>query len=318
MIRKLERDRVRADLVDLDALLRRIPISSVTMRAAYESRKLELEQQLTALDRDTDTTAQAAIFFGGNRVHGSESIDAEFAADSLRAFQGLVTAKALREEGARLGRRGPLPSRDSLRLNIVGTARGSFGFILEENTELGKPLFASALKQAISEATDVIATFSAPDDSDFNIFLENIDPRVIVSTKGFFKILREAEATVRIVEGDREESLDQAAVARAYDRAVRSEVTEEEIEVWGSLIGLTPVSGWFEFRADGHALPIRGKTGPQLSRDFLERIEKDGLSIGGQRRWKASLSKKIVVRPTGETKESFTLNNLIVDPQRSS
>jgi hypothetical protein len=56
------------------------------MRNAYEMRAREIEVALARLDGDLDTAASAAIFFGGRRVQGSDAIDAEFAADSLRAF----------------------------------------------------------------------------------------------------------------------------------------------------------------------------------------------------------------------------------------
>lgn len=310
MSRKLERDALKSELVVLEGLLARIPSSSAAMRRAYEVRRDELARLLAGLDVQIDTTAHATIFFGGRRVMGSEAIDAEFATESLSAFQSLVMARALQGDGIHLGERGPLPARDDLRLNITGTVRGSFGFTLEENSGLGRPLFASALRQALDQATSIIADFAAADESRYASALEGINRRVLVSARTFFKALNDADATVRILEGDREAALDRAAVARANDRAHRSELEEQDLELEGVLLGLTPVSRWFEFRPDEAVLPIRGKTGPQLSREFLERIELEGVSIGGGRRWRASLRKTVVTRPSGEVKETYVLNDI--------
>ncbi len=310
MSRKLQRDALKSELAVLDGLLARIPRSSTAMRGAYEVRRDELARHLADLDAELDTTAHATIFFGGRRVMGSEAIDAEFAAESLRAFQSLVMARALQRDGVQLGERGPLPARDDLRLNITGTVRGSFGFTLEENSGLGRPLFASALKEALDQATSIIADFAAADDSRYAAALERIDRRVLVSARTLFKALNDADATIRIVEGDREAALDRAAVARAHDRAHSSELEEQDLELEGVLLGLTPVSGWFEFRPDADAFPIRGKTGPQLSREFLDQIEQEGVSIGGGRRWKASLRKTVVTRPSGDIRETYVLNDI--------
>jgi hypothetical protein len=48
MSRKLERDRVRAELADLEALLSRLPANSLTMLGAYEARKEELARLIHA------------------------------------------------------------------------------------------------------------------------------------------------------------------------------------------------------------------------------------------------------------------------------
>lgn len=311
MIRKLERDRLASELGSLDALLASIPEASLTMRSAYEARKHDIKAKLAKLDATLDTTASAAIFFGGKRVQGSETIDAEFAAESLKAFQGVVAARALCADGASLGQRGPLPAREDLRLNISGTARGSFGFLLEENATAGRPLFASALKEALSRATDIIAGFAGSDDDDFAAQLEDMDERLLASVRTLFRTLKTADASLRIVEGDREESLDQAAVTRAFDRAAHTELAETDVVMSGTLLGLTPISGRFEFRQDGSTETIQGKTGPQLSREYLERIERDGVALGGHGQWMARLRRKIVVRPRAAPKETYVLEDLV-------
>lgn len=315
MSRKLQRDSLRSELASLDGLLKRIPTSSAAMRKAYELRRQKLVAQLAAQDKELDTTAHATIFLGGRRVIGSEAIDAGFAAETLQAFQSLVFAQALQREGMQLGARGPLVARDDLRLNITGTVRGSFGFTLEENAPLGQPLFSSVLKEALEKTTSIIWDFAAVEEERYAAALDRIDPRMLVGARTLFKALNDADATIRIVEGERDAALDSVAVARANERAQRIEIDEQDIELDGVLIGVTPVSGGFDFRPDGSGFPIRGKTGPRLGREFLERIEQEGVSIGGGRRWRASLRRKIIRRPPGEPRESYILTDISPIPQ---
>ncbi|OAN56053.1 hypothetical protein A6A05_19640 [Magnetospirillum moscoviense] len=54
---------------------------------------------------------------------------------------------------------------------------------------------------------------------------------------------------------------------------------------------------------------IKGKVGPLVSQDYLERIEKDEQVIG--RKWQAKLLKKSIDRPGQRTITNYTLLELL-------
>lgn len=305
---KLRRDAIAAELGELTHLLARLPPNALLSRRSLEAKANALRTELAELADASTTTASAALFFGGARVQGSRAIDADFAARSLKAFQDLVSKKTLERVQNPMGQRGPLAERDIARLNIVGTAAGSFGFLLEENGADAPPLFPSAVKEALSAAMDLLSGFATEDDESFGSLLFSIDPRVLVTVKDFFKVLHDGEGTVRIVEDERETTLNRSAVERAFSRADQSQIDEDDVPMVGRLIGVLPVTRSFEFVRDDTSEVLKGKVGPQFSNEFLQRIEREAITLG--KRWRATIRIKKVERPGASRKVDYTLLDL--------
>lgn len=305
---KLKRDAISSELAQLEGLLSRLPVGASLSRRSLEARVKSLRDELQTISSRQDTTASAALFFGGARVQGSRAIDADFAARSIKAFQDLVSKKTLERTQRPLGQRGPLPEKDVARLNIIGTAPGSFGFLLEENGSDAPPLFTSAVKEALNDALNVLSGFATDDDEKFASLLSSIDPRVLVTVKEFFRVLHEGEGTIRIVEDEREASLGRLEVERAFNRAEQSEIAEDDIPFAGRLIGILPVTRSFEFVRDDTGAVIKGKIGPQFSGEFLQRLEQEPITLG--KRWRAMLRVKRVERPGASLKIDYTLLDL--------
>lgn len=108
-IRKLERDRIRADLASVNALVDQLKDEDVM---SLESRRNELLSSIAAMDKDEIGTAvaSAALFFGGRPVVGSHGIETEFGGEAIAKFQDLVAKLLASHETGGLGQRGIVPS----------------------------------------------------------------------------------------------------------------------------------------------------------------------------------------------------------------
>jgi hypothetical protein len=225
MLKRLEQQAVRADLAAVDGLLgSRTEAEDPVGWLQFSRRKEMLEQQLSA-PSEVSSSAAVGLFFAGRPVFGSRGIAAEFGARAVEQFQAVVSTKHATQEGP-IGSRGPIPQRDRSKLMITEVARGSFGFILEEAE--GPQLVESPLRQTVDEVVDLIYRTAAPDEEAFEAFTEAVDNRVLGSLKGFFRLLDEAGATVRIVEEQREFTLARDAVERARERTESLVIDEQE------------------------------------------------------------------------------------------
>lgn len=307
MSRKLLKDSLLSNLAAVNAMLETMPDDDLVGRLGFESRRDEIEANLIDLARGPDTLANIALMFHGKPVHGSRSINTDFAAKALDAYQDLVAKRLATTETGGLAQRGPIPAKQAAALNITGIARGSFGFILEEDDPDAPPFINSSLKEAVEKVTKVFESFTSEDEGVFSVAINEMDPRLFSSVKNFFKILHDDEATMRIVEDEHDSKFDAQAVDRAHQRCQEASIEEEAVTVTGTLIGVLPIGRRFEFKISD-VETIKGKVGPVFSQDYLERVEKDEQFIG--RRWQAKLLKKSVERPGQRTQHSYTLLEL--------
>ncbi|MEO5374573.1 MAG: hypothetical protein H7840_09875 [Alphaproteobacteria bacterium] len=307
MTKKLLKDALLADLSAVNAILSSLQEDDYVGRMGFEARKEEIETELAGLERSRDTLANVALMFYGKPVHGSRSIATEFAAKALASYQDLVAKHLATSETGGLAQRGPTPARQAANLNITGILHGSFGFLLEESDQDGPQLINSSLREAVDKVTDVLDHFAAESEDPFNTSLNEMDPRLFSSVKTFFKILHDDEATMRIVEGEKDRSFDAKAVDRAHQRCQNASIDEQDLTVTGTLIGVMPYARRFELRIEDTEV-ITGKVGPIISQEYLNRIETDERVIG--RRWEARLFRKSVDRPGQRTQVTYTLLEL--------
>jgi hypothetical protein len=314
MSRKLEIEELSADLAALDALLARSSPNDVVGRIGLESRRREIERRLLDLrEQGEEKQAAVALYFGGLPVIGSRGIKAEFASEALSSYQDLVSKIWANSETGVLRAMGPIKDKDASQLHITGIAHGSFGFLLEELDEMGSPLFTTPLKQATSQATELIVSFASEREEPFEQALESVSQRVFSSLRDFLKSIHREEAVFRMVEGDSDVTFDHAAVERAYQRAEAYSIDEEIIETEGELLGVIPIGRRFEFKVPSGDV-VSGKVGVLFSQSYLERIEREQL-VG--KSWKARINRK-QKRAFGKTTESYTLLELLEITKPSS
>jgi hypothetical protein len=311
IVRKLERDFLRADINSVDALMKRLGDEDVMARFGLEERLAELQGTLAGLEEvPPETAASAALFFGGKPVVGSLGIESEFAAAAVGQFQDIV-AKVLAHDTGNLAERGTVPRKTSSTLHITNIVRGSFGFLLEE-VRPQLQILDTSLKTAVDEATRLLDAFGEVDEEHFRTAVEDIDQRVLGTTREFFDLMRRSGATMRLVAGETDRSFAAEAVARAAERAKTTTIEDLDDTVTGQLAGVLPESHQFEFRAGAERGTIRGKVHRDLTAHQLALFNKEYVNVDAR----AVLKVKRVLRNGTIAREGYTLISIEPKPER--
>lgn len=303
--RKLERDRIHADLAAVTALLDQLDAEDVMSRFSLEARRDELRDLIAGFAGEPDeTTASAILFFGGHPVSGMLGIESEFAGAAVTKFQDLV-AKVMAQEAGALGQRGVVPHKGASTLHITNVARGSFGFVLEEVSPQGQ-LVDTPLKAAVDETVELLDAFGEVDEAQFQAAVETIDQRVLGTAREFFDLMRQGGATFRLVAGLSDHSFGAEAVARAAERATTTTVEDAEQRVLGQLAGVLPEAHQFEFRVADDRGVIRGKVDRALTPDALTQLNRTMVNVDAE----AQLVMKRVLRSGVVVREAYILISL--------
>jgi hypothetical protein len=303
-LRKLERDRTRADLASVEALLDQLSDEDLMMRLGLEARRDELIATIRSFDEREETAASAALFFGGRPVAGNRGIQSEFGGNAVTKFQDLV-AKLLAREVGELGQRGVVPNKDAATLHITNVVRGSFGFLLEE-IEPQHEMVKTALKNAVDNASQLLRAFTEPNDEKFQKAVEAVDNRIVSTAREFFDLMRDSGATLRLVAGESDNSFGAQAVAMAAERAKTTDVEQAEETMEGQLNGVLPDAHQFEFRTILPLGTIRGKVDRKLTAEELAVFNRQFVNVPA----KVRLQVRRVRRSGVIVRESFTLLNL--------
>lgn len=307
MIAQQRRDAVASEISALDALLASVDEDDFIARRSLSYRRDELVSELEGIIDQQHSLGQVVLAFEGGPVVGSRGIDATFAARTLAEYQELISKQVAADSVGVLAQRGPVPAPIASRLNITNIIHGSFGFELQEIDQPQLPVFESPVKQAIETVDDVLSSFSGSSEASYRDALESVDRRVFISVQRFFESLYRDSASLKIVENERELSLDQYAVLRARSRIRGVEVVDEHIVLLGELLGLTPVSRTYDFRPVNHEL-ITGKVGQRLSDDYLERLHGEDRISG--RQYAGIFSRRTATKADGTVNISFMLLDL--------
>lgn len=246
MNRRLMLDSLLADLAANTSLLDdAVEVGDKVGIRQFESRIINLRHEIDAIQGSISSHANLAVFFGGAPVLGSQGIAADFAGKVLEQLQTLIsTAFAESVQGA-LGEKGPLPYQDTSKLMVTGVVHGSFGFTMDEMVGHSE-LFETQLCESVSEVARVIDAAGSTSDTRFLEVADNLDQRMLLALRNFFKSLDSNSATIRLVEDLEEYSLDEVAVQRARRRTEETEIVDQEEVITGVLRGFLPDHKRFE------------------------------------------------------------------------
>jgi hypothetical protein len=306
MIRKLDQQRLAAEIATLDAMLSQLDPQDYLSRVGLESRRDELRELLAGLREHSETQARVALFFGGDPVIGSEGVKARFASDAVGSFQDILSNVWGSKQEKPVAVAGPIRNQELSNLHITALLHGSVGFLLEELDASGQTLFDSPLKDAADQAAKIVSGFADEDDRTFTAVIEELTPRVFKSVQKFLRYVHNDKATIRLVEGDTDLRIDHEGVERAWQRAEASKVDEERVYLNGRLIGVIPIHRRFEFQPDG-ATMIFGVVGEDFSQSFLNRMNTEQF-IG--KRWRGFFHKKLVEKVGRAPSDHYTLLRL--------
>lgn len=279
MPRKLTIDSLKAEAAGLQQLFEEATqIGDVVGEIQYKERLEEIANELAVLADSDSNLASVAMFFSGKPVIGSRGIAADFAGKLLECYQDIVSKVFAKTEIGALGERGRVPLKQSTDLMVTGLTHGSFGFVLEELSDQVE-LHNTALKEVLSNVSDLLLDIGAENETVFDNASEDLDPRTLAALKEFFKNLDTAEAQVRFVEDARDFSLDEKAIHRGRVRTEAIEIDEKTEIISGSLVGFLPDHRKFEIR-DAAGSMIYGTVSKEASEQFIRAVQHQSAVIG--------------------------------------
>lgn len=309
-LRKLERDRLQAELATVGRMINQFSDEDVVMRIGLEDRQEELRQAVQRLAADVpDRTASTALYFGGRPVIGAQGVESEFGSRAVTMFQDLVAKQFAHETGG-LGQRGIVPNKGAARLYITNVVRGSFGFMLEELDDQG-PLLDTALKDSVDRVSELFAAFGEDDEERFNTAVAEVDERVLSTTKDFFTLMRQAGATFRLVTGDRDRSMLASEIDRAARRATTTTVADEDERIAGVFSGALPEGHQMEFRTTGERGILRGRVARSYTAAAIVQLNQNWMEKSAIGLFKV----RKVMKDGALVRESFTLTDIVAAPE---
>jgi len=135
-----------------------------------------------------------------------------------------------------------------------------------------------------------------------------MNKRVYITLKKFFTHLDHNGAELRATLPSRTIDLSSKSVGRAKDRLTLTKFHSKTEEWTGYLVGLSTVNRTFDFRKIDSPDIISGKFDRQISQDYLEKIERNGVTLGSK--FEAKLEITTVKKPTSETTVNYTALDL--------
>lgn len=309
-MKKLEHDALLADREAVTRILDSMSPDDILGQMSFKSRLSDIDARLEELARSTTTHAgSVALLFGGKPVHGSRAIDANFASDILKSYQDILAKRVANDEVGRLGTRGPVPFQAAANLAITEVVRGSVGFILEEVCE-NETLVDTAIKAAIDDITTIVRWTSATDEGGFEQAVESLDPRLLDALKRFFTTLDDRDATIRIVDEQSDESLNEQAVRRARLRIERTEIDErDDDELVGRLLGLFPRGRRFEMELETGEV-IHGAVAALISQRYDELLS-DPETVPVGKTWRVKMRVRTIRERNKPDRNIYTLLGLL-------
>lgn len=318
MLKKLEHDALAADLVAVEALLAtRSEEDDPTGFIQYSSMKAELEEELRRLENRLDCHAELGIFFGGGPVQGSRGINADFAGKALDEIQSLITKRYSEAEGRGLAQTGRLPLVDRSKMLLTNVVRGSIGFVLEEASDTAE-MVDTPLRAVVDEVSNILVRIGAEDDAVFDEAAAALDQRILSTLKKFFVMLDEHQATLRVVNGNRDVLLDRHAVSLARNRVQQIEI-EERGEVLVGTVFLLPQSRRFEMATVVNGAPktLVGTVSHELTAQLTGQREFEMGPIDvtriSQRPWRAEIQTREIRERNRAPRLVYSLLRLIGD-----
>ncbi|QLK60771.1 hypothetical protein GE278_08360 [Enterobacteriaceae bacterium Kacie_13] len=234
-------------------LLDAMPAGKSISRISLESRLKNIEKIISKADPRENEPTKAIITFKGPPVMGTHGISASFGTKAISFFDEAISYVASAFMGA-LPSAGKVPNSENNHLMITSTAKGSFGFVLEEfrpDAPLGfdeKTLVAKAL-----DRTQKILQASLDDNDELlSEALEDLDNRALEKIRSFISYLSENKTVFSLRNNDFTLVFrDPRQLETAHLKLGSENVHEEEFEANVYFLGTLPNKRQCEFLIAG-------------------------------------------------------------------
>ncbi|MBD3895455.1 hypothetical protein IEI94_06275 [Halomonas sp. ML-15] len=253
---------LQAECNTLRGMLAKIPGDRVLSRASLEIRLEELEEKLADTSVLECEPAKAVLTFNGRPVKGSEGILAAFASKALSSFSEAITAVGASLH-ATLAATGPVPNRDQYQMMITGTARGSFGFQLQDATAQLEFAEDSTVAKALEATRSLLDGSIGVDDDQLAEAAADMDQRALDKIRSFVSVLNDNEAVCTLMHGDKSFHFkDSTQVKRSLERLSTEYLSESERMLSVVFGGALPHRGSCEFQIEESKEWLTAKIGP--------------------------------------------------------
>ena len=227
-------------------------------QASLEARSAELER-IRGLLPPEPAAEGASLTFRGRPVHESEAIRADFAARALKTITSFFVAVSKQlQSRVESAADSLLPS-----LAVTGTARGSFGFELQET--------GTAVTGSVLRAASELIEATKSDDA-FASALQDSNEDVVHALARFVRMLSVGGATMRLCGPSFRSGLEDDELLSEALRRVGSIKNEAEQRLRGFLAGILPDERRFEFVPEAGGAVIRGSIPAEVFRSVGERL----------------------------------------------
>jgi len=241
------REVLRTEIAMLDDMLRSIDPGRVIERGPVEARRAELQAELEQLAPDSPLLR---LTFGGDPVEGNRSILANFGGRAAELFSQAVAAIDAGFE-APLGTVGPVPRSKERQLRIVGTAVGSFGFLMEPPAPAQLSLPEDDSHVDPSTAAVILLREAHEGNEEAMAKLLSAIPRPMSSLRKFVKYVTDNRAVFNVQLGAHRAGIHDVEEGRAMLELLRDDqLVREEQDLNVVLAGVLPETHRFEAKSD--------------------------------------------------------------------
>ncbi len=266
MSKRLALDALTEELGYVEHMLASSP-ERTTAHIMWQNRLDAIRSEIDSLQVEASPYASVALVFNGDPVIGSREIRLDFASRALQDYQELVTT-IFADQLYELGKKGPVRGKAQSRLYIREIVHGSMGFILDEVPNSQSEAFPTTLKESVDKLSSLIEGIAESDVDSFESTIQDLNPRVLSALKRWTKTLKEFRAETRIVDETRQVVLNSEVITILADRLSEVDIAEEFQQEIGSLIGLLPEAGTYEFHLAETDRVLSGPVGEALREKF--------------------------------------------------
>ena len=262
-----------SEITQLEYILSLLPESRVVERIGVNYRLKKARESLAGIPIPPKPKT-VNIDFRGEPVVDGVGIDANFAGKAITAFAE-STAIAIADSTGDLKDTGALPSRGLAPQLVSEVTTGSFGFQIElpqgtATDGLTGQTFNLA-ERAVQGIQQLLQTSLEEGDDELAELTSQIHPRAVRKVAELLELLRTNQARVAIDFNGREVALrDETEVYRAASRLAARNITEETITTTGTLIGMVPARGVFEFSMSATGETIAGRIGQDIATPYRD------------------------------------------------
>lgn len=240
-----------AECQALEKMIAEAPADAVIDRMSLEARLESVREEMEEAAKASRPSIHGTLSFRGRPVIGSRGIEAVFGTKAVESFEKIVAVRAA-SFTAPLSMAGRIPNREQCSLVITGTARGSFGFELENRVptdEFPECQDASSyLEDAISKTLDFFESVRGTDE-ELAETLADTEERVIKEIADFLTFLAENQAVCELEFGSRSFYFhDTTEVQNCAKRLQKDNLHERDETIHGVFLGVLPHKRQFEFQ----------------------------------------------------------------------